>query len=348
MPCGEFKTSYRQLMGLLRWRIHWAGLAASLPLIALFPLLVRSDPYFIGIATQVMIAATAVQGLNLILGYTGQISLAQGGLMAIGAYTFAILMRDFNMPWPLAMVLGALVAGLVGVAFGSPAIKIKLFYVAISTLALQFFVEFVVSSPTYAHVFGGSHGIYVGRLFPIEVHHVATYYVALVASALTTLAVANISRTSLGRALKAVRDNDVAAQVLGIDVPKAKLVAFGIGSFFVGLAGTVWAIWIAQINPEQFTLDTTLDHYAILIFGGLGRVWGPWVGSMIIIPLIEGLKLFLPQISPAYGVYLAPLKLIILSSIIITLLIVEPKGVTEGLRKVKEYFRLWPYAYERG
>ncbi len=348
MPCGEFKTSYRQLMGLLRWRIHWAGLAASLPLIALFPLLVRSDPYLIGIATQVMIAATAVQGLNLILGYAGQISLAQGGLMAIGAYTFAILMRDFNMPWPLAMVLGALVAGLVGVAFGSPAIKIKLFYVAISTLALQFFVEFMISSPNYAHIFGAPYGIYVGLLFTREVHYVATYYVALVASVLATLAVANISRTSLGRALKAVRDNDVAAQVLGIDVPKAKLAAFGIGSFFVGLAGTIWAIWITQINPEQFTLEMTLDHYAILIFGGLGRVWGPWVGSMIIIPLIEGLKLFLPQISPAYGVYLAPLKLIILSSIIITLLIVEPKGVMEGLRKVKEYFRLWPYAYERG
>ncbi|MCS6788696.1 MAG: branched-chain amino acid ABC transporter permease [Aigarchaeota archaeon] len=347
MPCGEFKRSYLELMALLRWRIHRATLVATLPVVLAFPAIAGGNVYLLSVATLIMINATAIQGLNVILGLTGQISLAQGAMMAIGAYSFALLVKSYPIPWPVAMVLAALITSVVGIVFGSPAIRIKLFFVAISTLVLQFFVEFLISTPKYADVFGGSHGIHVRGIFPVEHHSLYSYYLALTVATLTTLAVANLARSSLGRAMKAVRDNDVAAQILGIDVPKVKLAAFGIGSFFIGLAGVVWGIWITQINPEQFTLDTTLDHYAMLIFGGLGRVWGPWLGAMTIVPLIEGLKLYLPAVYPAIGVYLSPLKLIILSAIIITLLAAEPRGVIETLRKAKEYFRLWPYAYER-
>ncbi|MCS7094912.1 MAG: branched-chain amino acid ABC transporter permease [Thaumarchaeota archaeon] len=347
MPCGEFKRSYFELMGLLKWRTHKVALVMSLPVLMAFPILSGGNVYVLSVATLILINATAIQGLNVILGLTGQISLAQGAMMAIGAYSFALILKFSPVPWPVAMIFAALVTALVGMLFGSPAIRIKLFFVAISTLALQFFVEFLISTPKYSDVFGGSHGIHIRGIFPTEHHSVYTFYLALSVAALATLAVANLARSSVGRAMKAVRDNDVAAQILGIDVPKAKLAAFGIGSFFIGLAGVVWGIWITQINPEQFTLDTTLDHYAMLIFGGLGRVWGPWVGAAIIVPLIESLKLYLPAIYPAIGVYLAPLKLIILSVIIITLLAAEPRGALELMRKIKEYFRIWPYGYER-
>ncbi|MEF8789316.1 MAG: branched-chain amino acid ABC transporter permease [Haloarculaceae archaeon] len=344
MPCGEYFTDYTSRQGLFRWRTQRIALLLGLPVPFLVPFLFGGGT--VSLLSQAYIFAIAVLGLNVILGYAGEIVLAQGAFMAIGAYTASRLLGTGVGLLP-AMVVGGLVTATVAVAFGLPSFRVKGFYIAISTLALQFIaVDWFFQNDRAAWIHGGTQ-----QTVPVDVGLVgpfltvggdtAVYYVALVMVGLFALLSLNLSRTGIGRTFRAVHENDLAAAVLGVNVFRNKLFAFAIGGFMIGAAGALFGFYLGFIDAEFFTLTLTLEHYVMLLFGGLGRVWGALLGTGVVTVLRDTLRDVFSAVAPN-ATALIP---VIFGVVIIVVLAVEPKGVLAGLGQVKEYLRKWPYAY---
>ena len=343
MPAGEYFTDYGSRMGLVRWRTQRIALALGLPIPFLAPFAVGGGT--VSTISQIYIFAIAVLGLNVILGYAGEIVLAQGAFMAIGAYTTSRLVGTGVGLLP-AMLGGGVAAAAVAVLFGLPSFRVKGFYVAISTLALQFIAIWFFNNGDADWIHGGAQ-----QTFPSSVGLVgdalavsgdrAVYYLALVSVLVFALLSLNLSRTGIGRAFRAVHENDLAAGVLGIDVFRNKLLAFAIGGYMIGFAGGLFGFYIGFLNPEYFTLNLTLEHYVMLLFGGLGRVWGALLGTGVVLALREALRNALSSAATdATG-----LEPVFFGAVIIVVLAVEPKGVLAALGQIKEYLRNWPYAY---
>lgn len=348
MPCGEYFTSYESRMGLFRWRIQRIALVLGLPIPFLLPFVVGGGT--VSLLSQVYIFAIAVLGLNVILGYAGEIVLAQGAFMAIGAYTTSQLLGTGVGLLP-AMLVGGLVTALVAVAFGLPSFRVKGFYIAITTLALQFIAElWFFPNPQLAWLHGGAQqslpfdaGL-VGGFITLQ-SDLSVYLLALVSMLVFALLSLNLSRSGIGRTFRAVHENDLAAAVLGVDVFKNKLYAFAIGGFMIGFSGGLYAYYIGFIDPGFFTLELTLEHYVMLLFGGLGRVWGALLGVGIVALLQDSLQGLLQALSTLTGGSATALTPVLFGIIIIVVLAVEPKGVLAALGQLKEYLRKWPYAY---
>lgn len=342
MPCGEYFTDYESRMGLVRWRIQRIALAFGLPLPFLLPLAPDAP---VSLLTQMYIFAIAVLGLNVILGYAGEIVLAQGAFMAIGAYTTSQLLGTGIGLLP-AMLVGGAMAAMVAVLFGLPSFRVKGFYIAISTLALQFISEWFFNNDQAAWIHGGTQ-----QQMPAETGLVADlvtvgggtdiYFLSLVLMLLFALLSLNLSRTGIGRAFRAVHENDLAAAVLGVQVFYNKLLAFAIGGFMIGVAGGLFGYYIGFISPSYFTLELTLEHYVMLLFGGMGRVWGALLGVGVVTVLQEWINTAITAVASDA----TALEPVVFGVIIIVVLAVEPKGVLAALGQVKEYLRNWPYAY---
>ncbi len=354
-PSGEYFTSYEERMGLVRWRIEKLVAIFGVPLPFLVPLGVELGLIGRGQMTFmafIMITAIAVIGLNIILGYAGEIVLAQGAFMAIGAWTATRLINAGTGLIP-ALLAGGVVTGLVSLVVGLPSFRVKGFYIAITTLALQFIAEWFFANPELSILHGGTrHSLprsigLLGDFVVITRGDASFYYLALVSLTLVALLSWNISRSSVGRSLKAVRDNDLAAQVLGVNVYLNKLLAFSLGGFVIGVAGGLYAFYLRHIEVDFFTIQMTIDHYVMLIFGGLGYVWGAIIGTGLVTLLLDYLRSGIITFAQTFG--LSPsataIRPIIFGFIIIIVLIVEPKGLMAVLGKVKEYLRNWPYAY---
>jgi branched-chain amino acid transport system permease protein len=349
MPCGEYFTSYGDRMGLFRWRIQRVALVLGLPIPFLVPFAVHGG--IMSTITQVYIFAIAVLGLNVILGYAGEIVLAQGAFMAIGAYTTSQILEGglFGVQIGLlpAIMVGGLLAGLVAVLFGIPSFRVKGFYIAISTLALQFISEWFFNNGQLEWLHGGTQqtmpfevGL-VGQWFTITGSDMELYFMSLALMLLFAVVSLNLSRSGIGKVFRAVHDNDLAAGVLGVNVFKNKLLAFAIGGFMVGVSGGLFGYYIGFISPGYFTLELTLQHYVMLLFGGLGRVWGALLGVGIVTTLQEFLRGFLRSVA-ANATSLEP---VFFGVIIIVVLAVEPKGVLAALGQLKSYLQKWPFAY---
>ncbi len=347
MPCGEYFTDYTSRMGLVRWRTQKIALALGLPLPFLAPLLFEGGT--LTLLSQAYIFGIAVLGLNIILGYAGEIVLAQGAFMAIGAYSTSRLLEAGAGLLP-ALVIGGVMSAMVAVGFGLPSFRVKGFYIAISTLALQFISEWFFNNGQAAFIHGGSQQQFpsdVGLLGPVaEVGSTFDkYYLALVAVLLFALLSLNLSRTGIGKTFRAVHENDLSAAVLGVNVFKNKLLAFGIGGFMIGVAGGLYGFQIGFISPGYFTLSLTLEHYVMLLFGGLGRVWGALLGVGVVTLIRDNLREVLGIVSDLTGMNATATVPVFFGVIIIVVLAVEPKGVLAALGKIKEYFRKWPFAY---
>jgi len=347
MPSGEYFTDYGSRQGLFRWRIQRIAFLAGLPVPFVLPFLLGGGD--INLLSRVYVFAIAVLGLNVILGYAGEIVLAQGAFMAIGAYTTSQLIGAEIAGMPVGLVpsilVGGLLAAAVAVLFGLPSFRVKGFYIAISTLALQFISEWFFNNGNAAFIHGGAQQSLPGSvtLFGplLSVTDDDIYFIALVGMLLFALLSLNLSRTGIGRTFRAVHENDLAAAVLGVDVFKNKLYAFAIGGFMIGVAGGLFAFNTRFISPDLFTLRLTLEHYVMLLFGGLGRVWGALLGTGIVEVLRDVLRDFFSAIAPN-ATSLIP---VVFGTIIVVVLAVEPKGVLAALGQVKEYLRNWPYAY---
>lgn len=345
--CGSFSESYTDDMRLLRTKWQWIALAALMVLLLLYPSLL--PPAWIRFATVTGITIIAVLGLQLLVGLSGQVSVGQSAFMGVGAYFAAMAASHLSLPFPLPILVGAVSAAAVGLIFGLPAARIKGFYLALTTLAAQFVFTFaVVRLP--AEWFGGSAGIAVPApvVFGEKITDtVGFYFLTLPFTVVAAFSAVFILRSRLGRAFIAVRDNDLAAKVTGINVTYYKVLVFGIASFFAGVAGALLAYENRLVHFEQFTLFESIWFLGMLIVGGMGSILGAVLGAIVLRLLQELLVIFGPQIVellPGARYDIAyPMVNVVMGSTIILFLLYQPRGLAHLYRRGERFFRIWPF-----
>jgi len=329
-------------------------LVATVAILLLAAPFVVNRLYLVAYLLPWLIWSSAALGLNLLMGGAGQIHLGYGAVMAIGAYTSVHLVR-FGAPLELAMLAGGLASAAIGIVFGAAALRVKSLYLAMATIAMQYIVDF-----TIVHLPGVSGGVlatiqvpmvrFLG--FKIE-GDLPTYYMALLVCAVITLFMLNVDRTAVGRALAAVREKDFAAEIIGIDTFKYKLLAFWISSFIGGVVGSVLVVcYLRSVSPDQFHLDLSVQILAMVLVGGLGSVLGSFFGAGLILfaPIIfEGL---IGITAAALGVQInadlkAHLPLMLYGALIVVFLLVEPLGLAKIYDNVRNYFLVWPFRTSR-
>jgi len=348
-PCGNFKESYHEELTIFETDFGRLWLLIGLALLfGVIPFV--SSPYMLYVINTMGIYAIAAVGLNLLIGYTGQISLGHGAFFGVGAYTAAILATKASFPFVVAVPVAGLVTAAVGIVFGLPSARLKHLYLLIATLAGQFIIEYVFVQ--WEGLTGGAEGIVVtgATLFGIDLGNDRTFYFVIFACfVLLTWIAVNLVRTRYGRAFIAIRDNDRAAEGMGIPIFRYKLLSFAISSFYAGFAGALFAYYIMSITPEPFNLWLSIYFVAIIIIGGLGKIPGAVLGTIFIVLLEEVLSHateFLMNVgTTGMGITIAPLREFVFGLAIVLFIIFEPKGLAEVWRIVRSSFRLWPFSY---
>jgi branched-chain amino acid transport system permease protein len=348
--CGNYKERYEEELAIFETdfgRFCLAG--AILFLLGVVPLMVPS--YTLYIINTIGIYAIAAVGLNLLIGYTGLISLGHGAFFGVGAYAVAILTTRAGMPFWLALPSAGLITAAVGMVFGLPSARLKHLYLTIATLAGQFIIQYVLVQ--WESITGGAEGIMISNisLFGFELDNDRRFFFLIYPCLiLLTWIMVNLIRTRFGRAFIAIRDNDRAAEGMGINLFGYKLLSFGISSFYAGFAGALFAGYMMIITPEPFTMWLSIEFIAMIIIGGLGSIPGAIFGTVFIVVLGEGLSTmigFLMNFGPTAGFSLtiAPLREFVFGLAIVLFIIFEPKGLAEVWRIVRSSFRLWPFSY---
>jgi len=349
-PCGTFDENYTQTMAIIRTRKHWALTVLGLGFLLTMPLFLSGRVlHFINLLGISMIAA---QGLNLLIGFAGQISLGQSAFMAVGAYSAALLTVHLHAPFWLAIPAACLITGLVGVVFGAPSLRIKGFYLAMATLAAQLIIPWLVVN-VRTDLTGGSNAMLVPapKLGGLVLNNQQSmFYLIIPLTCLTIFLVTNIARSRIGRAFVAVRDNDLAAEMMGVNLMQYKLLAFFMCSFFAGLAGALWAYWMRAISPDQFNLMESIWFLGMIIVGGMGSVVGVAFGVIFIKLFDIVITLYSPSLTSFMSPQLAQdtaagLSPFVFGLIILVFLILEPRGLAHRWEITKTYFRLWPFKY---
>lgn len=352
---GQFKTSYQadqQIFPILQDRF-----AIGLLLVVAFALvpLLGSDYWFTNILIPFLIFSLAAIGVNVLVGYCGQISLGSGAFMAVGAYAaYNFHVRIDGMPLLLSLVLGGVCAMLFGILFGLPSLRVKGLYLAVATLAAQFFADwmflrinwFTNNSPS------GSVSVNNLQVFGLSLESpVAKYVFCLSVLALIGLLAKNLVRGAVGREWMAIRDMDVAAAVIGIRPMYAKLTAFAVSSFIVGVAGALWAfIYLGAWEPAAFSVDQSFKLLFMVIIGGMGSIMGSFFGAAFIVLLPIFLNQFLPAATAVFGVQISTAsvshaELMVFGALIVWFLIVEPHGMAKLWATGKQKLRLWPFPH---
>jgi branched-chain amino acid transport system permease protein len=352
---GQFKSSYaedQRIFPIRQDRIaFWALMFVAFVVVPLI-----GDQYWLSaMLTPFLIFALAALGLNILTGYAGQLSLGTAAFMAVGAFmTYNFVLR---MPWlgiiP-SMILAGLCAAAVGIAFGLPSLRIKGFYLAVATLACQFFVLWLIqrvgwfTNHSASGVITAQQIVVLGFAFDTPAEK---YLFTLGIVAVMALAAKNLMRSETGRAFMAVRDMDVAASVIGIPMMKTKLLAFAISSFYCGVAGALHAFcYLGTVEPEAYTLDLSFRILFMIIIGGVGSIMGSFLGSAFITLFPIFLNIASGWLSHLLGVEfshaaISNLELIIFGGLIIFFLIVEPNGLARLWQIGKEKLRLWPFPH---
>lgn len=308
-----------------------------------------ASPYQLTLANQIGIASIGAIGLNILVGFTGQISLGQGAFMAVGAYASGLLAARLGLPWWLSIPLACLITALVGAIFGVPSLRLKGLYLAIATLAAQQIIQWLITH--WNALTGGVEALNVPptTLFGLSLNtDFRFYWIILVCLTGTILVTVNLMRSKTGRAFVAIRDQDIAAEVMGVNIFRYKLLAFAISSFFVGLSGALIAHWRLIVNYERFTIETSIFYLAIIIIGGLGSVSGSIYGAifMTLLPaVLTNVGRSLGGLIPNMDSIIPFLQQAVFGLVIILFLIFEPEGIAKLWRDVKDYFRLWPFSY---
>ncbi|OPY86936.1 MAG: leucine/isoleucine/valine transporter permease subunit [Syntrophaceae bacterium PtaU1.Bin231] len=348
-PCGNFKEGYAEDLTVFETDFGRFSMAIGLACLAVLPFL--SSPYLLYVINSIGIAAIAVVGLNILIGFTGQISLGHGAFFGVGAYAAAILATSAGVPFLLAVPAAAVITALVGLVFGIPSGRLKGLYLTIATLAGQFIIEYILIH--WEGLTRGTMGITLPApsLFGWKLTGDRTFYFIILASLSGLLWIAvNLMRTRFGRAFIAIRDNDRAAEGMGIPIFRYKLLSFAISSFYAGFAGALWAFYMVSVTTEPFNLGLSVEYIAMVIIGGLGSVSGSVFGAVFITLLNEGLRwltdnlINLGFISQS-GINIAPLREFAFGLAIVLFILFEPRGLAEMWRIVRSSFRLWPFSY---
>ncbi|HPE44505.1 MAG TPA: PSP1 C-terminal domain-containing protein, partial [Deltaproteobacteria bacterium] len=289
-PCGNYKEHYAQELTIFETDFGrtWALIGLAL-LFTAVPFV--SSPYFLYVLNITGIAAIAALGLNILIGFTGQISLGHGAFFGVGAYAGAIIATRLGLPFWLAVPLAGFVTAFVGMIFGIPSGRLKGLYLTIATLAGQFIIEYILVH--WESMTQGTMGIMLpgAGMFGLAIDSDRGFFYVIFAS-LTgmTLVASNLMRTHYGRAFIAIRDNDRAAEGMGIPIFRYKLLSFAISSFYAGFAGAIWAYYMRSISTEPFTLGLSVEYIAMVIIGGLGSIPGAIFGAIFITGLNEILR----------------------------------------------------------
>ncbi len=348
---GQFKTTYasdQQLFPILQDRVF--VVAALAFAFAVVPF-IASDYLFRAILTPFLILALAALGLNILVGYCGQVSLGTGGFMAVGAYAaynFAVRVPDLNLL--VVFVLAGLCAAVVGVVFGMPSLRIKGFYLAVATLAAQFFLDWAFARIKWLtnDTPSGSVSAPPLTIFGYTVHGPAQKYLLVLAIvAIAALAARNLARGAIGRSWMATRDMDVAAEVIGIRPLTAKLSAFAVSSFFVGVSGALWAfVYLGSWEPLAFDVNRSFQLLFMVIIGGLGSILGSFLGAafIVILPLVLNQLPYWLGI-PLSTAMISDIEFMVFGALIVFFLIVEPRGLARLWAIGKEKLRLWPFPH---
>jgi branched-chain amino acid transport system permease protein len=344
---GVHHRSYRDELKLRHTRAERTRLVLVVLAVVAVPFVVT--PYWLTIANQIGIAVVGAIGLNILVGYTGQISLGQGGFLAVGAYTSALLHLRAGVPVPVSILLAVLTTAAVGAFFGIPALRLKGLYLAIATLASQEIILFAVRS--WDTVTGGTDAISLPRLeiaglvFRKDFHW---YWIIAAFAALSVITARNLFRTGLGRSFMAVRDQDIAASTMGVDVTRTKVLAFAISSGYVGLAGALTAHYTGIVTWERFTLQVSILYLAIIIVGGLGSIAGSVYGAIFMITLPALITRFgqdFQSVWPDVAEKVPAVQVIVFGLVIVLFLIFEPRGLNRLWLRAKDYIRFWPFRY---
>ncbi len=346
---GQFKTSYQsdgQVFPIRQDRIALAGLL----LLALVAVPLLATPYLLSaILIPFLIFALAALGLNILTGYAGQLSLGSAAFMAVGAFaSFNFIARLPGIPMLLAFVLGGLSAAMVGIAFGLPSLRIRGFYLAASTLATQFFVVWCLTKIPYLTNYSTSGVITAQKIviFGYTFDSPASKYLLVLAIvSLMALMAKNMVRSNVGRSWMAIRDMDVAAEVIGFRPIRTKLLAFAVSSFYCGVAGALYAYaYLGTVEPEAYNLDLSFRILFMIIIGGVGSILGSFLGAAFIVLLPVFLNILAHALSLPTSVA-SNLELMVFGALIIFFLIVEPHGLARLWQVGKEKLRLWPFPH---
>ncbi len=351
---GQFKTTYQADAAIFPIRQDRIAVAA-IALVAFVAIPFLATPYaFTGILIPFLILSLAALGLNILTGYAGQLSLGTAAFMAVGAFaSYNFVLRIPGMPVLLAFVCGGLMAAAVGVLFGLPSLRIRGFYLAVATLAAQFFVVWCLSKVGWFSNYSSS-GVITAQ--PIEIFgytfksEVSKYLLVLTIVVVMALAAKNMARGNLGRKWMAVRDMDVAAEVIGIRMLHTKLSAFAISSFYCGIAGALYAYaYLGTVEPEAYSLDLSFRVLFMIIIGGVGSVLGAFLGSAFItlmpILLNNGVTYLDRQGFNIPQSVTSNLEVMVFGALIIFFLAVEPHGLARLWQIAKEKLRLWPFPH---
>jgi branched-chain amino acid transport system permease protein len=349
---GVFKTSYAAdgaLMPMPNTKVAAAVLGVIL--LVIFPSMLGE--YGISICNLILIAIVGAVGLNILVGYTDQVSIGHGAFMSVGAYMGANLIVRLDMPFWVAVPAGGAMAALIGTVVGLPSLRIKGLYLAIATLAAQLIIEWTIN-----HVPAISGGVQSTiQVPPPEVFGYVLkqqwqiYYFMLFFVIIGMIGAANLIRSRIGRAFIAVRDQDIAAEIIGINIARYKLYAFAISSFYAGVTGVLYTYYLGIANYEQFQLNVSIDFLAMIIIGGLGSPLGPVFGAIFVTLLPILTRRFLETFGGFFLDYndlaaiIPSLRLAIFGALIIFFLVVEPEGLNRLWRKIRAYFRTWPFSY---
>ena len=347
MRCGDFRETYIKDEEIFQSLfVKWC-LGLFLVFLLIFPFV--ANAYLLYVANMIGFAIIAAIGLNILTGFTGQISLGHAAFAGVGGYTSAILITKLGFSFWIALPCAGVMAAIAGLIIGIPSLRVKGLYLCIATLAAQFIFEFIfVHWESLTH---GTRGINVPPpsigSFLINTEK-RFYFLTLFMVVLAVVYARNLVRSRVGRAFVAIRDRDLAAEIIGINLFRYKLTAFAISSFYAGIAGALWVGFIRIVTPEHFPFHLSVQYLAMVIVGGMGSVLGSIFGAifMTLIPeLLNVLSSSLTVIFAGAAHFFIPFKEVVFGGLIVFFLIFEPHGLAEIWRRIKAFFLLWPFSY---
>ncbi len=347
MRCGDFRETYIKDEEIFQSLFvkFWLGL--FLVFLLIFPFV--ADAYMLYVANMIGFAIIAAVGLNLLTGFTGQISLGHAAFVGVGAYASAILVTRLGFSFWLSIPFAGLVAAFAGMIISIPSLRVKGLYLCIATLAAQFIFEFIFIH--WESMTKGITGINIpspsigGLEFITEKEF---YWITLFFVVLSVGYARNLVRSRMGRAFVAIRDRDLSAEIIGINLFRYKLSAFAISSFYAGVAGALWVTFLKVVTPDHFPFILSIHYLAMIIVGGLGSILGSIFGAifMTLIPeLLNYLSEIVKMYAPGHEEIFVPMKEVIFGVLIVFFLVFEPRGLAEIWNRMKNFFRLWPFSY---
>ncbi|MCX7176343.1 MAG: branched-chain amino acid ABC transporter permease [Proteobacteria bacterium] len=352
---GQFKATYAEDSQIFPIRQDRIGMAIILLVAFVAVPLFASPYYFSAILIPFLIFALATLGLNILTGYAGQLSLGTAAFMAVGAFaSYNFMLRIDGMPILIAFMLSGLCAAAVGIVFGLPSLRIRGFYLAASTLATQFFIVWCLTKIGWFTNYSSS-GVITAQQIEILGYAFDTpmskYLFVLIVVSVMALLAKNMVRSNTGRSWMAIRDMDMAAEVIGFRPMRTKLLAFAVSSFYCGVAGALYAYaYLGTVEPEGFSIEMSFRILFMVIIGGIGSVLGSFLGSAFIVLLPTALNVMFHFLEKDLGLELpsgisSSVELMVFGALIIFFLIVEPHGLARLWQIGKEKLRLWPFPH---